>query len=138
MPSLAAEINIAGNSYSSSLLPMTQHHLSADPSSATVGTQDVKVITVADLVAGHGVTPERCLLKVDTQGFERSVLDGAGDLMDRFAAVQLELSFVELYEGQQLYEELVQELGRPRSSFGQLRPAFLTAPDGFCNVTGCS
>lgn len=109
-----AEINIAGNSYSSSLLPMTQHHLSADPSSATVGTQDVKVITVADLVAGHGVTPERCLLKVDTQGFERSVLDGAGDLMDRFAAVQLELSFVELYEGQQLYEELVQELGRHR------------------------
>ncbi len=36
---------------------------------------------------------------------------GRGDLLDRFAAVQLELSFVELYEGQQLYDELVQDLG---------------------------
>lgn len=104
-------INIAGNSYSSSLLTMTQRHLSADPRSATVGTQDVQVVTVAQLVEDHGLAPERSLLKVDTQGFERQVLDGAGDLLGRFAAVQLELSFVELYEGQQLYDELVAELG---------------------------
>jgi FkbM family methyltransferase len=103
-------INVAGNSYSSSLLTMTQRHVSADPKSATIGTQDVQVTTVAELVRDHAVAPERCLLKVDTQGYERQVLDGAGDLLDRFAAVQLELSFVELYEGQQLYDELVQDL----------------------------
>ena len=103
-------INIAGNSYSSSLLPMTQRHLSADPKSATIGTQDVQVVTVADLVRDHAIDPERALLKIDTQGFERQVLDGAGELLDAFAAVQLELSFVELYEGQQLYDELVAEL----------------------------
>lgn len=103
-------INIAGNSYSSSLLTMTQRHLSADPRSATVGTQDVRVTTVVELVRDRGIEPERGLLKVDTQGFERQVLDGAGNLLDRFAAIQLELSFVELYEGQQLYDELVAEL----------------------------
>jgi len=106
----ATTINIAGNSYSSSLLTMTQRHLSADPKSATVGTQDVDMTTVSDLVRDHAVVAERALLKVDTQGFERQVLDGAGDLLDRFAAVQLELSFVELYEGQQLNDELVAEL----------------------------
>jgi FkbM family methyltransferase len=106
----ATTINVAGNSYSSSLLTMTQRHLSADPRSATVATQDVEVLTVVDLVKEHDVTPERTLLKVDTQGFERQVLDGAGELLARFAAVQLELSFVELYEGQQLYDELVAEL----------------------------
>lgn len=103
-------INIAGNSYSSSLLTMTQRHLSADPRSATIGVQDVQVLTVADLVRDQAVAPEHSLLKVDTQGFERKVLDGAGDLIDRFAAIQLELSFVELYEGQQLYDELVSDL----------------------------
>ena len=90
---------------------MTQRHLSADPKSATVGTQEVRVTTVRDLVHDLSIEPERALLKVDTQGFERQVLDGAGDLLDRFAAVQLELSFVELYEGQQLYNELVADLG---------------------------
>ncbi len=106
----STSINIAGNSYSSSLLTITERHLSADPKSATIGTQKVDVVTVADVVREHGVDPARSLLKVDTQGFERQVLDGAGPLLDEFAAVQLELSFVELYEGQQLYNELVAEL----------------------------
>lgn len=105
-------INIAGNSYSSSLLTVTQQHLAADPKSATIGTHDVRVVTVADLVSEHSVEPERSLLKVDTQGYERQVLDGAGEMLDRFAAVQLELSCVELYEGQQLSDELVSEMGR--------------------------
>jgi hypothetical protein len=38
------------------------------------------------------------------------VLDGTGDLLLAFAAVSLELSFVPLYEGQQLFDELTQRL----------------------------
>ncbi|MGN6161871.1 MAG: FkbM family methyltransferase, partial [Marmoricola sp.] len=101
-------------SFSSSILPMSSAHLSADPHSAYVSTQKVPVTTVEDLVAEHQVDPATSLLKVDTQGYEAEVLAGAGKLLEQFGALQLELSFVELYDGQKLYDELtaqVQDLG---------------------------
>lgn len=103
-------LHVSANSYSSSVLTMTQTHLDAAPESRVVDDQRVEVTTVARLVEAEGIDPARCLLKVDTQGYEAQVLAGAGGLVDRVAAVQLELSFVELYRGQQLFEELVQRL----------------------------
>jgi hypothetical protein len=105
-----AVINIAANSYSSSLLPMTAAHLDAAPDSDALGTELVQVIGVPELLSKFSVEPARTLLKVDTQGYERQVLDSAGDLLGQFAAVQLELSFVELYVGQSLFDELVANL----------------------------
>ena len=46
-------------------------------------------------------------LKIDTQGFEREVLEGAGALLDKFRAVQLELPLRPLYQGQQDWREVV-------------------------------
>lgn len=105
-----AQINVSANSFSSSLLMMTRRHLEAAPDSAVIGVQDVSVTTVADLMTQLDLDPERTLLKIDTQGFEEPVLAGAGDLLDTFAAVQLELSFVELYEGQLLFDDLASQL----------------------------
>jgi FkbM family methyltransferase len=103
-------IHVSDNSYSSSLLEMTNRHLEAAPGSEVVGDEDVEVTTVARIVDDHGLDPARTLLKVDTQGFERAVIAGSGPLIDDFAAVQLELSFVELYEGQELFEEAVERM----------------------------
>lgn len=104
------QINVSANSYSSSLLTMTAEHLAADSESRVIGTQDVQVVTAADLAMTHDIVPASTLLKVDTQGFEQQVLDGAGHLLDEFAAVQVELSFVELYAGQRLHDDLVAHL----------------------------
>lgn len=104
------EINVSANSYSSSVLPMTDAHLDAAPGSQTIGTERVVVTTVVDLVESHGIDPGRTLLKIDTQGYEGPVLDGAGELLASFAAVQLELSFVPLYSGQLLFGELTTRL----------------------------
>jgi FkbM family methyltransferase len=43
---------------------------------------------------------ERAYLKLDVQGYERTVLAGAGAALDRFEAIELELSVSPLYEGQ--------------------------------------
>ncbi len=43
---------------------------------------------------------ERAYLKVDVQGFEDRVLDGAGAALARFDALELELSVMPLYDGQ--------------------------------------
>ncbi len=40
------------------------------------------------------------LLKLDVQGFELQALSGCEDLLERFARVTVECSFVALYAGQ--------------------------------------
>jgi len=105
-----ASMNVSANSYSSSVLEMRSTHLAAAPDSVVIDTEQIPLTTVADLVAAQEIGVSRCLLKVDTQGYESEVLAGAGDLLDVFGGVQLELSFVELYAGQELFDTLVERV----------------------------
>ena len=101
------QINVASNSDSSSLLPMAAQHRSASPDIAYVGSQTIQVTRlddVADDVLGTARAP---FLKLDTQGFERAVLAGAETTVPRLVGLQLELSFVELYEGGVLADEAI-------------------------------
>jgi FkbM family methyltransferase len=50
---------------------------------------------------------ERAYLKLDVQGYERTVLDGAGAGLRRFEAIELELSVTPLYEGQPSVTEML-------------------------------
>jgi FkbM family methyltransferase len=50
--------------------------------------------------------PRPFLLKIDVQGFELEVLKGATGLLPNLDAVYVEASYVELYEGQALHEEI--------------------------------
>jgi len=104
------EINVSGNSYSSSILPMTNAHSSAAPGSEYIRSEKVAMTTVAEILAGQKVDPASALLKIDTQGYEGAVLDGAGERLNEFAAVQLELSMVPLYDGAPLFDDLVQRM----------------------------
>jgi len=61
---------------------------------------------LGDFIA-DGDLGDRNLLKIDVQGFELEVLRGAEAMLDRFAAIYCELSFVELYVGQPLAKEII-------------------------------
>ena len=99
-------INVSANSFSSSVRSMTDAHLTNAPGSGYISTETVEVDDGARPgQASIGASPGRTLLKIDTQGFEDEVLAGAGDHLDEFAAIQLELSMVELYEGQRLFDD---------------------------------
>lgn len=100
-------LNIAGNSISSSLLPMLNRHSTVSPLSRYVGTQEVSVDTLDHACAEYIAQAQSPFLKIDTQGYEHQVLAGARDSLAKVAAVELELSLVPLYEGQVLLPELV-------------------------------
>ena len=51
-----------------------------------------------------------CLLKIDVQGYELGVLKGAGSCLDHVDVVYVEASFVELYQGQPLADEVIDTL----------------------------
>ncbi len=100
-PRKAAEsINIAGDLFSSSLRPMLENHLAGVPESAFVGSEIVLVDTLANFIAKSfpGGVP-RFALKIDTQGFEREVLDGLGSHIEQCTAVLIELPLRSLYDG---------------------------------------
>jgi FkbM family methyltransferase len=100
-------INIASNSDSSSLLPMGTAHTDAEPSVGIVGQQVVKVERLDDVIDEIAGPDDRIFLKIDAQGFERQVLAGAEKTLSRCQGLQLELSFISLYEGGMLINDAI-------------------------------
>jgi FkbM family methyltransferase len=116
-------LHIAGNDgFSSSLRPMTQAHERGEPSSAYVGSEEVPVTTLDAALADSEA--ERIFLKLDVQGHEAEALAGATALLPRCRMLELELGLVELYEGQALFGEMVEELQRRAFVVGDVEPAF--------------
>jgi FkbM family methyltransferase len=98
------EINVAQNSVSSSIRPMLAAHYEAAPESRFVATERVDLIKLDSVFGQYASPASRTWLKIDTQGFEKEVLDGAAASAPSISAVQLELSLVPLYDGQSLWE----------------------------------
>lgn len=106
-----ARLHVAGNSSSSSLLPMLKAHEEAAPGSAYIAEETVQIQRLDGVLPGWlDPLPNRMLLKIDTQGYERQVLEGAAGILDKVDILQLELSLLPLYEGQWLLEEALARL----------------------------
>ena len=125
-----SQIHVAGNSYSSSLRRMKDRHAVAAPASRYVGIEDIAVDTL-DRVAPQYLARSRApFLKIDTQGFEKQVLEGAREVLPRIKGALLELSLVELYEGQTLWLELVRWMEGQGFVLWALSPGFVDQQDG--------
>jgi FkbM family methyltransferase len=121
-------INVAGNSTSSSFLPMLQSHQSAAPESRYFAKEEIDVIPLDSLV-GRDVGPhEKVWLKMDVQGFEMEVLKGAGKLLPQVVGMECEMSLVPLYEGEPLIEEVLKEIANRGFRLAIVTEAFF-APD---------
>lgn len=69
-------------------------------------------------------------MKIDTQGFEWQVLDGARTTLPKFQRVLLELSLVPLYEGQHLWQEMIGRLEQEGFTLWALQPGFIDPING--------
>lgn len=123
-------VNVAANSYSSSVLPMAEAHLAADPQSGYRGAEEVDALTLDALVDEHGLDPARTAFKIDVQGYETAVLDGAERTLAGAAVVQCEMSLVELYEGQRLMPQIVDRLTAAGLTLWLLEPGFSDPANG--------
>jgi FkbM family methyltransferase len=98
------QIHVARNSYSSSVLPMLASHMKAAPESGYIDCETAPVNRLDDVYLP--LQNERILLKIDVQGYEKAVLDGASTALRNCRAIIVEMSLVPLYEGQSLAIDL--------------------------------
>jgi FkbM family methyltransferase len=124
------EINIAGNSVSSSVLPMLEVHASAANGSAYVGVERVSISRLDSIAPQYLARSCRPFLKVDTQGYEWQVLDGSRGVLPRMMGVCCELSLVPLYGGQRLWMEMIQRLEGEGFTLWSIHNAFTDPRDG--------
>jgi FkbM family methyltransferase len=101
-------LHVSGNDgFSSSIRPMAAVHEEAEPGSSYVNSETVDVITLDEAMAETGGS---LMLKIDTQGYESEVLSGGAATLRRCRLVELELVLAELYDGQAMFPELVDQM----------------------------
>ena len=127
-------INVSGNSgLSSSILPMLDSHSNAAPASRYIDTETVNQDRLDSLIPKLGVSDsDRTFIKIDVQGYEGAVLDGASELLGRPGTIglQLELSLTPLYEGAMTYGEGLDRAGSLDMSLMGLSPVFTDPASG--------
>ena len=108
MSNLVGEVNFFKNQHvgASSLLEMTNLHKVAHPYSKNYDKIIVKSNTLDNFFKNRKLE-NNILLKLDVQGAESSVLEGATDLLKKVRLIYSEISFNELYEGQMFITEII-------------------------------
>jgi FkbM family methyltransferase len=100
-------INVAANAQSSSVLPMLEAHRIAAPESAYQAQETISLRRLDGVFGDYCRPGERVFLKIDTQGFEPQVLEGAGAILSQVPLLQLEASLVPLFEGAGTIEDTI-------------------------------
>ncbi len=123
-------INISSNSVSSSLLEMKELHKKAEKLSQTIDNEEVRMITIDSLLEDYDQTSKNIFLKLDTQGYEWQVLDGAKKSIKRIKGIMCELTLTPLYEGQYLWKDVISRLEEEGFILWALQKGFTNPNDG--------
>jgi FkbM family methyltransferase len=117
-------INISCNSYSSSLLDILPSVVKNCPEAAYIDKQEVVVRKIDSIINNYWNQPARLYVKIDTQGYERNVIEGALSSLSKIIGFEMELSLITLYEGETLYIEMINYLFSKGYDIMSLDPGF--------------
>ena len=124
------DINISKNSVSSSILPMLEAHSEADSTSIYIGKEKSKIITLDVVIDDYLDNNSNCFIKLDTQGYEWQVLDGASNILKKANGILCEVSLVPLYEGQHLWMDVLSRLEKEGFLIWSIQKGFFNKFDG--------
>ena len=100
-------INVSKNSVSSSILDMLPKHLNSEPTSLYISKEKIFVKKLDSIFDNYCNENDNVYLKIDTQGFEKQILDGALNSLHKVKGIQLELSLTPLYDATHTYKEII-------------------------------
>ncbi|MEP7250739.1 MAG: FkbM family methyltransferase [Ginsengibacter sp.] len=98
-------INISKNSVSSSILEINPLLVKTIPETEYVFKEDVLIERIDYFIKAIDFQ-EKFFLKIDAQGFESKILEGAEGCIKDIYALQIELSCISLYKEEKLFDEM--------------------------------
>jgi FkbM family methyltransferase len=114
-------INVSKNSEFSSFNDLTATGRRFDPNAEFKGSESVAVKTLDEATLLTGPS-SNTLLKVDTQGFERPVLEGAKETLKNVKGVLLELPIIKIYKDNWSFHEAVAYMEKAGFILAQVHP----------------
>lgn len=125
-----AFINVAANSQSSSILKMLPSHIKSAPDSVYIKKEKIKIHSLDSIINDYLKPNDRVFLKIDTQGFEKNVLDGAQNSIRFIKGIQMEMSLIPLYEGEVLFFDMVEHMKKIGFSLYSIEGGFSDPESG--------
>jgi FkbM family methyltransferase len=114
-------INVSKNSQFSSFNDLTETARNFDPNTEFKASEPVVVKTL-DEVAPPRDASSNILLKIDTQGYERPVLEGAKETLKNVKGVLLELPVINIYKDNWLLHEAFVYMNESGFVLSQVHP----------------
>ncbi len=103
-------INISKNSVSSSILNQLPQLTESAPDAAFINKEEISIKKLDTVFKELGIAGKNIYLKLDTQGYEKAILDGAKELLTQTIALQTETPLVQTYENTLSFEEMIEKL----------------------------
>ncbi|MEA3444407.1 MAG: FkbM family methyltransferase [Bacteroidota bacterium] len=125
-----SKINIAANSESSSILDMLPSHFKSAPYSKYIDTETIEIKKLDSVFDSFYQSEDKTMLKIDTQGYEKLILDGAEKSLEKISLIQLEMSTIPLYNKETLYLEMINFLSEKNFELFALETNFINPKSG--------
>ena len=104
------EMFVASNNGQSSSFMRPTAHLSIHPDVKFSTREEVEVITLDNFLAQESLESQSIYLKIDAQGTEWNVLNGAKATLERVNAIEIESCMSPEYEGEVTHHKLISSL----------------------------
>lgn len=125
-----AEINVSMDSQSSSMLGILPSHTNRSASAAYSSKESITVQKL-DTVFGQLVQASRSIyLKIDAQGFEKRIIEGARNSLPHITGIQMEVSIIPLYQDECLLPEMLKLMDEAGYTLMSLEPGYCDSKSG--------
>lgn len=99
-----ATLHVSGLSECSSILDLTSSASLHDSRIATDHTEEIQIHTLDEVAVGLS---GKILLKIDTQGYEKQVIEGGPQTLQRSLGILMELPIIHVYQGEWQFHEAI-------------------------------
>ena len=97
-------LNILSETQCSSILKPNKDFFDFDKNIKKIGVEKCNVYSLDFIIENHYPISENMYVKIDTQGYDKKVLDGFRKNINKVKFIQLEAGLYKLYEEEELYE----------------------------------
>lgn len=102
-----AVLHVGANDQTSSLRGLSEADAVGIDAVRVVDEVTVPVERLDSYLPRVGIDPARCFMKIDVQGAELDVLEGAGDLLASIPIIQIETAIAPVYQDESLLTDMI-------------------------------